>query len=173
VQFRSFAPVRFETLEVRGLESDGTLTTLIARVARSWDEFQQAQTTPIATEWILRVVLTGPTPLARELEDAEERQALSSELQRALGVLDVDVWTRGTHPPPLAGDHRGRQDVLGEALRLLEDVVSGRAELPGLQPEELAAPEAREDAASYVRKLLSGSEGDLLSRMLGPERGKA
>jgi DNA repair exonuclease SbcCD nuclease subunit len=162
VRFRSFAPVRFETLEVRGIEGDATLASLVSRVVRAWEQARSGA----AGEWILRVVLSGPTPLARELEEEEDRAALARELEDALGVLDVDVWTRGTHPVPLAGDHRGRQDVLGEALRLVEAVRAGRAELPGLSADELAAPEAREDVAVYVRTLLDGADGELLARLL-------
>jgi hypothetical protein len=101
------------------------------------------------------------------LEEPEDRTALARALEEALGVLDVDVWTRGTHTPPVVGDHRGRQDLLGEALRLLEDVTSGRAELPGLRADDLAAPEARDDVAAYARSVLAGTDGELLARLLG------
>ena len=189
VEFRPFAPVRFETLEVRGLEAEGNVSALVGRVVRAWEEVRRAEvgagagagadagagagaTRPRAAhgaqpaEWILRVVLCGPTPLARELEEQEDRAALARELEEALGVLDVDVWTRGTHAPPLVGDHRGRQDLLGEALRLLEDVTSGRSDLPGLRAEDLAGPESRDDVAAYARTLLAGTDGELLARLL-------
>jgi hypothetical protein len=167
VDFRPFAPVRFETLEVRGLEAESTAAGLVFRVARAWQEVRRAEgESTTSGEWIVRVLLAGPTPLARTLEDPEERAALARELEVALGALDVDVWTRGTHTPPLVGDHRGRQDVLGEALRLLEDVGAGRVELSGVGAEDLAGPEAREDLAAYVRSLLAGNEGELLSRLL-------
>jgi DNA repair exonuclease SbcCD nuclease subunit len=167
VAFRSFAPVRFETLEVRSLESESSVQGLVARVKRAWDDARRAEGTASGDGWIVRVVLAGPTPLARDLEEHEDRTALAGELEEALAVLDVDVWTRGTHPPPLAGDHRGRIDVLGESLRLLEQLRSGSAELPGLRAEDLAAPEAREDLQGYVRTLLAGAEGEVLARLLG------
>jgi DNA repair exonuclease SbcCD nuclease subunit len=164
VEFRAFAPVRFETLEVRGLEAEGNVSALVERVARAWGDARRAE--GVSAEWVLRVVLSGPTPLARELEEPDDRAALARELEDALGVLDVDVWTRGTHTPPVVGDHKGRQDLLGEALRLLEDVTSGRADLPALRADELAAPEARDDVAAYARTLLAGSDGELLARLL-------
>jgi hypothetical protein len=170
VEFRPFAPVRFESLEVRALEDASTLSELISRVERSWREARTAEGFPSGAEWIVRVVLSGPTPLARELEDEEERSALAEELLDALGALDVVVWTHGTRPLPRGGEHRERQDVLGEALRLLEEVRSGRAALPGLSPEQLAGPEARERMAEYVGELLAGAEGELMDRML-TERG--
>jgi DNA repair exonuclease SbcCD nuclease subunit len=181
VEFRSFAPVRFETLEVRGLDGESSVPGLVSRVTRAWREARLAEvaalphrasaggTPPPQTsrDWIVRVVLSGPTPLARELEDPDDRTALARELEQSIGALDVDVWTRGTHAPAQPADHRGRVDVLGEALRLLEDVGAGRAELSGLRAEELAGPEAREDLAAYVRARLAGSGGELVARLLG------
>ena len=113
------------------------------------------------------MVLSGPTPFWRELAEEEERSALAVELGERLGALDVDVWARGTHPVLSPEDHRGRQDVLGEALRLLEDVRSGRATIPGLDPAELAgSPGEPRELDEYVRELLAGAEGEILARLL-------
>jgi DNA repair exonuclease SbcCD nuclease subunit len=166
VEFRPFAPVRFESLEVRALEDAATLSALIARVERTWQEARTAEGYSTGAEWIVRVVLSGPTPLARELEDEEERSALADELHEALGALDVVVWTHATRPRAKGGDHRERQDVLGEALRLLEEVRSGRTVLPGVTHEQLAGAEAREHMARYIGEVLAGAEGELLDRML-------
>jgi DNA repair exonuclease SbcCD nuclease subunit len=166
VEFRSFAPVRFESLEVRSIEEEGTLSGLISGIVRSWEGARAAEGASPRAEWIVRVVLSGPTPLARELEEEEERSALAEELREALGVLDLVVWTHGTRPLPRAGDHRERQDVLGEALRLLDEVRSGRSVLPGLDPEQLAGPEARDRLTQYVEELLVGAESELMDRML-------
>lgn len=166
VEFRSFAPVRFEILDVKSLEGEATLSALIARVVRAWQDARSAEGSSKEAEWIVRVVLSGPTPLARELDEEDERRALGDELAEALGALDVDVWTHGTRSLPKAGDHRERQDVLGEALRLLEEVRSGRAVLPGVDPEQLAGPEAKDGLTEYVAELLAGAEGELLDRLL-------
>jgi hypothetical protein len=166
VEFRSFAPVRFESLEVRSIEEEGTLSGLISGIVRSWEGARAAEGASPRAEWIVRVVLSGPTPLARELEEEEERSALAEELREALGVLDLVVWTHGTRPLPRAGDHRERQDVLGEALRLLDEVRSGRSVLPGLDPEQLAGPEARDRLTQYIEELLVGAESELMDRML-------
>jgi hypothetical protein len=181
VDFRAFAPVRFETLEVRGLEGEPTVQGLVSRVARAWREARQSEGDDVLPgrpgagtraaaprrDWIVRVVLTGPTPLARDLEDPDDRASLARELESAIGALDVDVWTHGTHTPAQPADHRGRIDVLGEALRLLADLQSGEAELPGLRADDLAGPEAREDLAAYVRARLAGADGELVARLLG------
>ena len=96
VDFRSFAPVRFEILDVKcagwrrhPLGADRACRARVGRGAPRGRVGDKA-------EWIVRVVLTGPTPLARELGDEDERRALADELAEALGALDVDVWTHGT-----------------------------------------------------------------------------
>src|SRR5688572_17425674 len=103
VEFRSFAPVRFENIELRSLEGESTLSALIQRVVRAWEEARAAEGPPAKAEWIVRVVLSGPTPLARELDDEDERSALAEELTEALGALDVVVWTHHTRRIPKAG----------------------------------------------------------------------
>ena len=168
VEFQAFAPLRFETLEVSGLGGEESLTGMITRVVRAWEtERRQDGWSGRSQDWIVRVVLSGPTPFWRELAEEEERSALAVELGERLGALDVDVWARGTHPVLSPEDHRGRQDVLGEALRLLEDVRSGRATIPGLDPAELAgSPGEPRELDEYVRELLAGAEGEILARLL-------
>jgi len=168
VGFRPFAPVRFETLEVRGLEGEATLPGLVARVARAWHDARREEGGS-AAEWIVRVVLSGPTPLGRELDDEDERAALATELTDVLQALDVEVRTRGTHAVYQTGDHSARQDVLGQALRLLADVRAGRVEVAGLEAADLVGFGARDDLHGFLRELLEDGvvEDELLVRFLG------
>lgn len=169
VAFRPFAPLRFETLEVGALQEEETLAAVVARVAREWDAARRADPGSPGGEWMVRVVLSGPTPLWRELQDEEDAKVLGRELAEVLGALDVDVWAQRTHPVLSPSDHRGRQDVLGETLRLLEDVRSGQASLPEPAPGELAGLRPGQDPGSYVRELLQDGEGELLARLLRTE----
>ncbi len=172
VEFRSFAPVRFETVTVRGLEEADTLDKLLARLEAAWDEARRADPGDEGTEWIARFRVAGGTPSWKRLGDEEERATLASEAIREMGLLDAEVQAGPLHPVLRVEEHLDRQDVLGDALRLLDDVRSGRATLPGLHAEDLAGldhPDAG-DAVAYVRSLLEGAEGELIARMLGQGR---
>jgi hypothetical protein len=78
------------------------------------------------------------------------------------------VQVTAVHPVVRVDDHRGRMDVLGTALRLIDDVRAGRAAVPGLQAEELAGLDRADagDAVAYVQGLLAEADGELVARML-------
>ncbi|HZD05799.1 MAG TPA: hypothetical protein VE173_12805, partial [Longimicrobiales bacterium] len=169
VEFRAFAPIRWETLEVEGLEDAHTLEALVSRVRRAWDAERSSDAGPAAADWIVRVRLRGPTPLWRVLARSEERRVLADELGATLDALDVVVEAPAVHPVVPVEEHRAREDVLGEALRLVSLVRSGHEPPPPhldlVGPEE--DEEFREDG--YVRSLLEDAEGEILARLLRGE----
>ncbi|MBW3534152.1 MAG: DNA repair exonuclease [Gemmatimonadetes bacterium] len=170
VAFHSLAPVRFETVRVDGLEEAGTLDRLVRRAAAAWEAAREADPGDAATEWVVRFVLEGGTPLWASLGDEEEREALASDMAEALGLLDVEVRAGATHPVVQVEAHLRREDVLGAALRLVAAIRDGEATLPGLAPEELAGldrPDAG-DPGAYVRRLLEGAEAEVAARLLDP-----
>ncbi|MSR35225.1 MAG: DNA repair exonuclease [Gemmatimonadetes bacterium] len=168
VEFRAFAPVRFETVSVMDIEDADTLERLLARMRTAWDSARRDDPGEPGADWIARFRFSGGTPSWKRLGDEEERTALAREIARDLHLLDAEVQVGALHPVIRVDEHRGRMDVLGTALRLLEDVRAGRAAVPGLQVEELAGmdrPDAG-DAVAYVRGLLEGADGELIARML-------
>lgn len=165
VVFRSFAPVRWETLDLAGLEEVGTLDGLVRAVRRGWDEWLEEEAGSRA-EWMLRIRLKGGTPLWKLLRDPAERETLEAELRGELDVLDVSVDAEGVHAPIDADEHLGRDDALGWALRRLADLRSGAA-----LPEELVQglqgwDESSEPLAEYLERILHGADADLVGRML-------
>ena len=168
VEFRPFGPVRFETVLVTDIEDAATLERLIARARASWEEARRDDPGEPGTDWIARFRFAGGTASWRRLGEEEERAALAHQIAGDLGVLDAEVQVGAVHPVIRVDDHRGRMDVLGTALRLIEEVRAGRATVPGLQAEELAGldrPDAG-DAVAYVRELLEDADGELVARML-------
>ena len=171
VEFRSFAPVRFETVTVGGLEEADTLDKLLARIETAWEEARRADPGEEGTEWVVRFGVTGGSPSWKRLDDEEERVTLAREAAAEIGLLDAEVQAGPLHPVVRVEDHLRRVDVLGTALRLLADVQRGQTTVPGLRVEELAGldrPDAM-DAVAYVESLLEGADGELIARML--ERG--
>ena len=174
VEFRPCAPVRFETVAVRGIEDADSLERLIARMRGSWEDARRDDPGEPGTDWIARFRFSGGTPAWRRLGQEEERIQLAHEIVDELGLLDAEVQATALHPVVRVDEHRARMDVLGAALRLLDDVRAGRASVPGLQAEELAGldhPDAA-DAVAYVRELLADADGELVARMLESTSGR-
>jgi DNA repair protein SbcD/Mre11 len=169
VSFRPFAPVRWETLHVSGLEEALTLDAVVGTVRRHWQAARAADPDPGA-EWMVRVVFSGGTPLWRELAAEEELQTLGRELEDALGALDVELRAEGLHAPVDVSEHRAREDALGVALRRLEAMANGEGALPADLEGELAGWDGSGHAtlARYVASLLDDADGQVLARWLVP-----
>jgi exonuclease SbcD len=168
VSFRSLAPVRWETLEVDRLDSAESLDDLERQVQLAWTAQRGADPGASGTEWMARVILSGPCPLWSELRGDEDRELLERELREILGVLEVVVVTEQVHPVLSLDDHHERVDVLGAALRLAEAVGRGEATLPGVEPGELVGLSSDDPVAveRYVRQLMEGVDGEIAARLL-------
>lgn len=169
VDFHPLAPVRWERMTVDGLEQVRTLNALAARIEGVWKEVRTDDPGLPGAEWVLRVELRGPSPLHRMLEADEERDAVERDLVARLGLLHAELQVEGLHPPVRPEEHVERQDVLGEALRLLRDVEESGGVPSELVPSELAANP--DDPIAYLRSLLDGLDAELVHRMLGDRDG--
>lgn len=173
VEFHAFGPVRWETVRVDDLTGADTLESLVRKVRLEWDDHRAGEDGTANTEWIVRVRLAGPSPLWKVLSQEEERRTLGEELAGVLDALDVSVEATGLHPPVSAERYRGREDTLGEALRLVAEVRDGGA-LTGIDANDLAGADTLESphgehVQAYVRALLEGAEGEVLTRLLNLE----
>jgi DNA repair exonuclease SbcCD nuclease subunit len=174
VAFRSLARVRWDTLEVDRLEGLHTLDELERRIQTVWATQRGAELADGAVEWMIRVVLRGPCPLWAEVRQEEDRDVLARELQELLGALDVTVVADDVHPIIPLDEHRGRTDVLGEALRLAEALRRSGDGLPQITTGDFAAVLAGGDGdlGRYVRELLRGADGELATRLLASGAGE-
>jgi DNA repair protein SbcD/Mre11 len=171
VSFRSLAPVRWETVEVDRLEGAGSLDELERQVQLVWDATRALDPGGSGTDWMLRVVLSGPCPLWPELRNEEDLDLLARELAELLGALEVSVVADAVHPVVSLDEHRARVDVLGEALRLAGAIRRGEARLVGLEASDLAGAATSDPAfvERYVRSLLDGIDGEIAASLLeGP-----
>ena len=174
VSFRPLASVRWETLPISALDAVSSFDALVGQVAAAWQRARAADPGPQGTEWMVRLALTGPCPLWMELQSEEGRSTLAAEARDVIGALDVVVAAGGVHPVIPVEEHRGRTDVLGEALRLAADIRAGRRTLPGLLADDLAGASGgtRDAVDAYVRELLDGMDGALAARMLEDTGGR-
>ncbi len=168
IDFHELAPVRWETLVLESIDEAGTLDRLVHASVAAWHAARGEDSGAPGTEWMVRIVLRGATPLWRELESEENRSELAEELASALDALDVEVVADGLHPPVDLEEHRARPDVLGEALRMLGAIRSGALRLEGIPPEALAGVRSPDPnaVAGYVRELLAEADGEVATRLL-------
>jgi len=172
IAFRSLAPVRWDTLEVDRLDSINSLDELERHIQVAWGARREDSPARDGAEWMVRVVLSGPCPLWSELRSPENRDHLAVELAEILGALDVIVLADGVHPVLSLDEHRLRTDVLGEALRLIDSVRRGEADLPHLDPSTLVGV-ASDDPTSiraWVRRLLTDADSEIAARLLDEQR---
>jgi len=173
ISFRALAPIRWETVRVDGLQDADSLDRLERRVGAAWEAFRTREAVGPGTEWVLRVVLEGATPLWRELRREADLDVVARELKEITGVLDLTVVADRVHPVVSVEEHRARPDVLGEVLRLAAAVRRGEERVPGVDPGDLAGV-AGDDAQAlerYVQDLLRDVDGELAARLLGVEGG--
>lgn len=171
LSFRPVAPVRWDTISVDHLEDATSLDRLERLVESAWRSARDEEANGTAVEWMVRVQLVGPCPLWRDLSAQENVRILEHELTDMLGVLDVSVIADRVHPLVPVEEHRVRGDVLGASLRLAEAIRRGETRLDGLDPAALAGVAGDDPALvdAYVRELLTDTDGELASRLLGSE----
>lgn len=168
VSFRALAPVRWDTLEVGRLDSIASLDELERHVQLAWNAQRADDPGAGRSEWMVRVILTGPCPLWATLRGEEDRELLARELRELLGALEVAVHTEGVHAVLALEEHRERVDVLGRALRLAVAVRQGEDGLGGLDAGELVGVVSDDPAAAarYVRDLLRDADAEIAARLL-------
>ncbi len=169
VDFVELAPIRWEVLVMDELDHAHSLADLARLVENRWTQARESDPGTPEAKWILRLNLAGRSPLHRELSDPEEQLQLSQELAIRLDLLDVEIRAEATRPPLAPADHRDRMDVLGEALRILEELTTEDGPSPsrtlGLSEGEMAAL-GRAKLDPYLRELLQSEEPELLQALL-------
>jgi DNA repair exonuclease SbcCD nuclease subunit len=159
--FVPFAPIRWERLAVDALPDSNALTVLVEDLARRIQETRGSATDEIA----VRVELSGPSPLARELRDADERRQIEEALTARTGALEVQLRAGGLSQPFDPAELRESPTVVSKALELIEAAEGDPELLESLAPEELAtAVSPGEERRAYLGALLSGLSEELFER---------
>lgn len=176
----TLAPFRRETVRVASLARAGDWTSFRAEILRQVAEATAGQGGP-GPHLLLRVVLSGPCPIAyevlQELADPRGPEGLARELEEALGVRAVEVRAEGLAPAVdvEALDARG-PSPFREAVDLIRRARTDDELLRELDPGALAgfpAPSGADDPArlAYLRELLEGLEAEAAWRFTGGSAG--
>ena len=170
VEFREFAPVRWEKLTVPGLSEARTLDEVVAAVTDAWEAARGTDPGRDDTEWILAAELAGPSPIWQQLRDQQELDTIADEVGQRLGIIGAEVRAAKVHPKARVDDHLDRRDVLGATLQLTREVMAG-GETLGLAEADLAGFEPERDGtlSAYLQRLLDGGGEEIMVRMLDPE----
>ena len=169
VEFVELAPIRWERLEVRGLDGVVTFDDFVALVGRRWEEARETDPGLPGARWMVRLEPVGALSLAEELDRPESRRELGDEIARTLDLLDVEIRTGKVRSTVDPDEYRERRDPAGLALGLLAraDSPEGWAALMDrldLAPDELAglrgAPES--EVGAYLHRILGDGVADRL-----------
>ena len=171
VEPRTFAPTQWVDLRLDDLDDVTHVQALEERVRDA--HAAHTQDAP-ATDWLLRVTLSGGCPLASALQTAEQQRDLAETLTEGLDVRDVEVDTSHLTLPVDPDAYRGEVHLLGEVLDLIDRMDTDPALCREVLPEPLAGrPVANRDAFDvhdpYLRRLLDGLDREAVSRLLAPE----
>ena len=175
-EFLQLGPIRWEKLLLTNLEGESALTGLARRIENAWEEARATDAGIDQTQWILQVELSGPSELHRDWTDPGVLEELAEALTPSLGLLDLEIRTERLTPAVRVQDHAHREDVLGEALRLVSELSAADgpppSELLGLNVKDLIGLglEDRPYLDDYLRQLLTGGEAALLDAFLEMDR---
>ena len=173
VTFLDFAPIRWETIVVGGIETCDQLRLLVRVIQAAWERERSGDQGEPGVEWLVRVELEGPSLLRDELLQKEDRETLEDELAMVLGALQVEVRPERVRPLQSVEEHLERQDVLGESLRLAQALRSDLADVAAaleIEEGELAGFDAAEHGSlnEYLQSLLDDAGGEIVQRLLLP-----
>lgn len=168
VEFCPFAPTRWEHLHLDGLDDVDTVQPLVQSIRSAYREKAGDAT---ASDWLLRVELSGPCPLADELSSRDQVEELEQVTAERLDVRDVDVRTRHLTPPVEVESFRNDTHLIAELLDLLDAARTDDEVLEKVAPDVLAghADDDPESRRAYLRSLLEGLDREAVARFIEEE----
>jgi DNA repair exonuclease SbcCD nuclease subunit len=162
-QFVRFAPVRWEKVRVDRLADCASPRALVTQLAEAVGALGAA-----GDELIVRIELSGETPLAPLLRKPEEREAIEEDLETTTGALEIQLRDAGVIRPIDRRELRESPSAIARALELIEQAAHDDALLEALAPDELAAAVDPSERVAYLRKLLSDLPEELIERSFEP-----
>jgi DNA repair exonuclease SbcCD nuclease subunit len=163
-EFVRFAPIRWERLRVDALPDSRSAAVLVAHLSEQIDAL-----TTRSDELIVRVELSGETPLAQTLRSARELESFEHELQRKTGALQIELRNCGVARPIDRSALRDSSTETARALELIERASEDDLLLEELAPRELATPLDPDAQIEYLRGLLADLPEELIERSLSTD----
>jgi DNA repair exonuclease SbcCD nuclease subunit len=160
VAFVPLAPLEWQSIEIQDPAGD-SLDALVAELAEQVPASE-------ADRRLVRLALTGASPLAEELARADNRAELEAQLAARLGALDVELRVGDLHRPVDVTELRATPSPLATALELREQALTDDDLLDRLTPAALSpsAPSEPAERRAYLRELLTDLEPTLIERLV-------
>ncbi|MFT5048672.1 MAG: exonuclease SbcD [Chlamydiales bacterium] len=168
--FVPFAPVRWERIEVEGLERLSSIAALVDVLTLEIEAERQRGDEELA----VRLALRGATPLAIRLRDTETRRELEQDLIARGVALEVEIDTRDLRMPRDMASLHDTPSVLQAVFATVEEARREGRLRRELAPGVLAGFDdhgddaAASDRQRYLLSLLDGIEEDILERCFEP-----
>ena len=160
-EFVRFAPVRWERLRIDTLPESQSAAVLVAHLAERVDALASG-----LDELIVRVELSGETPLAQTLRSTRELESLERELERKTGALEIQLRNCGVVRPIDRRSLRESPTAAARALELIDRASEDDLLLDELAPRELATSVDPSTRIEYLRALLADLPEELIERSL-------
>lgn len=160
-EFISLAPIVWDAVT---LDCPADATGLDALTRAVLDNARARLDLDDGRKHLVRLDLTGQSPLAPELRQDGNVRELEETLQEELAVTGLELRVRGVVRPVALNDYRDSATVLGAALDLIGRARGDDTLLTELCPAPLAG--SPEDKLAYLRELLAGADHDLAARLV-------
>ena len=164
-EFIPLSPLVWAHVELACPENTHTAAELISELA---SHLHQKIDLDDGREHLVRIVLTGESPLADELNRSESLRDLEEIVQSETDVTWLEIRPRSLVRPVDMESYVGSPTVLGEALELLERLPADDELLDRITPKDLAHS-STEDVRHYLRKLANNMDREAASRLV-PEQ---
>jgi exonuclease SbcD len=158
-QFVRFAPVRWEKTQIDQLADFSSPRALVTQLTEAVGALGAD-----SDELIVRIELSGETPLAPLLRKSEEREAIERDLETTTGVLEIQLRDAGVVRPIDRRELRESPSAVARALELIEQAAHDDALLEAFAPDELAAAVDPSERIAYLRELLPELSEELIER---------
>lgn len=166
--FIALSNVIWETIDINNISDAVDFSKLIYLIQEKI--YEKIKEDSISRKYMIRVILSGPTALFRELHKEENISVLEEELKNSMNIEYIDIKADDVVKPVNPSEYRGEPHVLGTALTLIDLIKTQDELLLKIKPERFAGIPANADInqiSEYMMELLEGIDYDLCARLLG------
>lgn len=163
VEFKPFSSVQWFDLSLSNLEDLKDTEGLFHRAAQAFDD-QRGEDGSINIQ-LVRLTLTGMSPVADELKSESRRTLLEEKLAYHLNVDDVEIYLEHFSPVVDVSSFVNEPHLLGEVLKIIDVVSTDSDLLDEITPEVLARKITDANKEQYLKSLLTGFDREAIVRL--------
>ena len=163
VEFKPFSSVQWFDLSLNTLIDVPDVESLFHVAAQAFDD-QRGEDDGINVR-LVRLTLTGMSPIADELKSETRRALLEEKLAFQLDVDDVEICIDNLSSIVDVHAYKGEPHLLSEVLKVIDVVSEDAAILDELSPPILARKISDDLKDQYLKSLITGFDRDAIVRL--------